>query len=66
MTTWDYQEKSNTSTGGWQYNESNLEYNSMLDPDSGSPVYYNGIGLSSSWSLLSKTISLLITLSIIN
>jgi len=30
--------------GGWQYNEPNLLYNSPTDPDSGSVVYYNGIG----------------------
>jgi hypothetical protein len=66
MTTWDFQEKSGTGVAGWEYNENNLEYNSLLDPDSGNTVYYNGFGLSQSWSLLTKTISLLLTLSIIN
>lgn len=66
MTNWDYQEKSGTAVGGWEYNENNLAYNSLTDPDTGNNVYYNGFGLSQSWSLLTKTISLLLTLSIIN
>lgn len=66
MTTWDYQEKSNNTDGGWTYDEANLGYDDLVDPDSGLPVYYDGFGLSPTWSLLSKTISLLITLSIIN
>lgn len=66
MATWDYQEKSNTVGGGWFYDEANLGYDDLLDPDSGNPVFYDGFGLAQTWSLLSKTISLLITLSIIN
>lgn len=66
MTTWDLQEKSGTGIGGWTYNEPNLTYNQLLDPDSGSPVYYNGFGNTATWTLLTKTISLLLTLSIIN
>ena len=54
-TTWDNQEKVGTGTGGWQYNEPNLNYNSVLDPDSNLPVYYNGIGVTTSWSNGTKT-----------
>lgn len=47
MTTWDNIEKSGGS-GGWEYDEVNLQYDSLIDPDSGSTVYYNGVGQTSS------------------
>ncbi len=56
MTTWDLQEKSNNTAGGWTYDENNLGYDDLLDPDSGLPVFYDGFGLSVTWSLLSKSI----------
>ena len=62
MTTWDNIEKSGTIGGGWFYNEANLEYNQLIDPDSGNPVYYDGLGVSSSWTNIPKTISLLLIL----
>lgn len=44
-TTWDTQEKSGTdSPGGWEFNDANLMFNSANDPDTGEPVYFNGIG----------------------
>lgn len=55
MTTWDLIEKSGTITGGWTYNEPNLAYNQVLDPDSGTPVYYNGFGSTPTWTLQTKS-----------
>lgn len=60
MVTWDYQEKSGTnSPGGWHYNEVDLTYNQANDPESGNIVYYNGSGLSSSWTYLTKTVAIM-------
>ena len=42
MANWDNQEKGGT---GWNYNETNLEYNQAIDPDSGDEVFYNSVGL---------------------
>ncbi len=50
MTTWDNLEKIGTITGGWSYNEVNLAYDQPVDPDTGNTVYYNGIGLSTTWT----------------
>jgi hypothetical protein len=41
MTNWDLQEKSNNTAGGWTYDENNLVYDYLLDPDSGLPVFYD-------------------------
>jgi hypothetical protein len=59
---WDNQEKSGTIGGGWQYDEPNLTYDAMLDPDTGNPVYYDGFGIDTSWTNITKTISLLLAL----
>ena len=53
-TIWDLIEKVGTFLGGWQYNEPNLTYNQLLDPDSGNVVYYNGLGLGQTWTLENK------------
>lgn len=52
-TTWDFIEKS-ISGAGQQYNETNLTYDSLIDPDSGNTVYYDGIGIVSSWTFATK------------
>lgn len=49
MSNWDNQEKSGNSQG-WEYNETNLLYNSPTDPDSGLTIYYNGVGTVSSFT----------------
>lgn len=41
--------------GAWIYNEPNLLYNSPLDPDTGDPVYYNGIGTVTTFTNLAKS-----------
>lgn len=51
MTTWDNVEKSGT---GWAYNEPNLVYDQVTDPDSGDAVSYNGIGTATVWTNLNK------------
>jgi hypothetical protein len=62
MTIWDTIEKAGTSNGGWTYDEDNLEYDQLIDPDSGNKVYYNGVGTSVAWTNIPKTISLLLIL----
>jgi hypothetical protein len=47
MSIWDNQEKSGQA---WLYNETNMEYDSEFDPDGGLPVYYNGVGSSSTFT----------------
>jgi hypothetical protein len=51
-TTWDLQEKGGQA---WEYNETNLDYNSVLDPDGGNGVYYNSSGLAPSYTLQAKS-----------
>lgn len=53
MSTWDNQEKAG-NTQGWEYDESNLLYDSLSDPDSGLAVLYNGMGTSSSFTNVIK------------
>ena len=55
MTTWDLQEESGTSGAGWLYDEVNLTYDNLLDPDSGLPVFYDGLGSTVSWTNLTKS-----------
>jgi hypothetical protein len=55
MTTWDNIEKSGTGNGGWEFNEPNLTFNQSIDPDSGNTVYFNGLGLSTTWTNISKS-----------
>jgi len=54
MATWDNVEKSGSTTA-WEYNEVNMTYNQLLDPDSNLPVLYNGIGVSTSITNVPKT-----------
>ena len=61
MTNWDLIEKGGI-TGGWEYNESNLEYDQIIDQDSQNYVFYNGVGVATVWSNIAKTISLLVLL----
>lgn len=49
MSIWDNQEKSGNNQG-WEYDETNLLYDSLLDPDSNLAVYYNGVGIVSSFT----------------
>jgi hypothetical protein len=64
MTTWDFLEKTGISGGGWTYDEGNLAYDDLQDPDTGNVVYYNGFGSEAVWSLLAKTITVLLVLTI--
>lgn len=53
---WDLLEKSITGTGsGWDYNESELAYDQDVDTDTGSDVFYNGLGTQDTWSNISKS-----------
>lgn len=49
MATWDNQEKAG-SESGYEYNEFNLTYNQLTDPDSGLAVLYNGFGIATSFT----------------
>ena len=51
-TTWDLQEKSGSSQ---EYNEANLSYDEINDPDGGNPVYYNSVGLTPVYTLQAKS-----------
>lgn len=56
MTTWENLEKVGVIEGGWEYEEANLTYDQIIDIDTGNKVYYNGLGLLTTWSNISKTI----------
>ena len=56
MTIWDNLEKSGVITGGWDYNEPNLNYDQIVDPDTDNNVYYEGLGIITTWSNIAKTI----------
>jgi len=64
MTNWDNQEKTGRGNGGWKFNEPNLTFNQMFDPDTGNIVYFNGLGLTVTWTNIAKTVSILLALSI--
>lgn len=53
---WENQEKPGTATGyGWDYNETGIAYNQDIDTDTSLDIYYNGLGLSSTWSKQTKS-----------
>lgn len=54
MSNWDNIEKSGGGQG-WEYDEVNLMYDSLVDPDSGSAVYYNGIGTVTTLTNITKS-----------
>ena len=54
MSNWDNIEKSGGSDG-WEYDEVNLTYDALVDPDSGSTVYYNGIGTVTTFTNITKS-----------
>lgn len=54
MSTFDNIEKSGT-TGGWTYDEPNMDYDQDIDPDSGDFVTYNGLGNDSSFTNITKS-----------
>ena len=47
----DLQEKTGS---GWNYDEDNLTYDAVTDPDTGLPVLYDSLGTNTSWNLESK------------
>jgi hypothetical protein len=51
MVSFDSQEKAGS---GWDYNDMNLTYNAVFDPDSGNEVFYNGIGRVTTFTNQSK------------
>lgn len=65
MTTWENLEKAGALTGGWQYEEANLTYDQITDIDTGNYVYYEGLGMLTTWSNIAKTISLLLIINLI-
>ena len=50
-TTFDLREKAGA---GWDYDDPNLTYDAVTDPDSGLPVYYDGMGSATSWTNQNK------------
>lgn len=54
--TWDNQEKSGVTGAGWFYDEPNLFYDELKDPDSGNEdVFYDGIGLTTEWTNVTES-----------
>lgn len=39
---------------GWNYDEASINYDSLIDPLSNLPVYYDGLGTLPSWVNLAK------------
>lgn len=57
MATWNNIEKSlGADGGGWEYNETDLEYDSDIDPLSNSLVLYEGIGTATVITNLTKSL----------
>lgn len=54
-TTWENLEKSTTFEGGWDFNEIDITFNQTTDPDTGNIVYFNGLGLLSVWTNITKS-----------
>ena len=53
--TWDLLQKSGFPSGGWTYNELNVDYNQDLDIDTGSNVTYNALGAAGTWTNTNKS-----------
>jgi hypothetical protein len=51
MSTWDNQIKSGND---WEYNEQNLAYNDLYDPDGNAIIYYNSAGSSPTYTNVTK------------
>jgi len=49
-TTWENLEKPGTIIGGWDYEEEDMDYDQVLDVDTGNAVLYEGLGLSQNWN----------------
>jgi len=53
-TTWENLEKPTTFSGGITFNEAGIAFNQVIDPDTGNIVYFNGVGLLSTWTNIAK------------
>jgi len=49
-------EKVGTITGGWDYEEQDLDYEQIADVDTGNTVFYEGLGITTDWTNINKTI----------
>lgn len=49
--TWDKQEKPGVlpPSSGWDYDENLLEYDQDIDTESGLEVFYDGVGINTTW-----------------
>lgn len=57
MATWNNIEKAlGANGGGWEYNETDIEYDSVLDLLSNLTVLYEGLGTATSITNLTKSI----------
>jgi len=55
--TWENLEKPGIiNDGGWDYEEQDLDYDQILDLDTGNTVFYEGLGVSTDWTNLNKTV----------
>lgn len=55
--TWENLEKSGTiDNGGYDYEEEDMEYDQDIDVDTGNQVFYDGLGQTTTWNNINKTI----------
>ena len=55
MTKWQTQPRPGTLTGGWAFNEAQLQFNSLDDPNGLDQVMFNGTGIGQTWTTLLKS-----------
>ena len=48
-TVWDNATKPTTTSGGWNFNELTFMFNEAIDEETGSIVYFNGVGTGQTW-----------------
>lgn len=54
MATWTTQTKPGSAGAGWAYDQTNLEYDALVDPITDNTVSYDQIGGSVTWTTLNK------------
>ncbi len=53
--TFENLEKVGTIIGGYDYEEEDMDYDQVLDLDTGNTVFYEGLGISTDWTNINKT-----------
>jgi len=50
VTIWQNVDKPTTVIGGWSFNEIAFSFNEAIDEETGSIVYFNGVGTNQIWT----------------